>query len=1266
MVDYEVIENTVRINALNWAIEPSIEDSEACMAVVIDTLLEVKNAERVILAEAREREYDFEQVKLLREIAQAYNKILNEDKLISINKFGPKICEKFFPKRLTDLHFLVGEVLRKDPIGAYVRLQKMIAYEKMAEEKAPNQFKTCHREYLENVLLPMEKILSNCKLIQLVKPKLSQFKFGDRSFYREIFHPLIRPNFMLTRYMLMPPKNGQSLKKYFVGKTSVEIFKVPGKIRYVYHVIPPEFVLSEEKYAILDAARRYLTAHRPSETEFTEPEKAREVFMNISRDLIRDVARGMGKELSPKEIEELAEILTRYTAGFGVLEILLADENIQDVYINSPIGTTPIYINHAEFEECETNLIPTREDAESWATRFRLYSGRPLDEANPVLDTELILPGGRARVAAITRTLSPYGLGYAFRRHREKPWTFPLFIKAGFFDSLYAGLMSFIIDGGRSLLVAGGRGSGKTSLLGAIMLEIMKKFRICLVEDSVAGDSEILIKRNGRFERTSVGNLIDELITKYGCIKIDGREILNKNPEKIQVFSIDSKGKLTLSTVSSFVRHKTSKPIYEVETRTGRRIRTTGDHSLFTLGNEGKIEPVKVSELKVGDYLAVPRILRFDNKGIEEVNLLDYIDKLQDVRFYGKGIKKLIEENKNLIKKLAIELGYKVQDQHKYPQVVQSWKKKISLPAKVVSLLIKNGVKLDAEELKIKCEGKSHSLPVKIVLDEDFLTFLGLWLADGCYDKKSVIVSVVDKDTRKCVKRVAKRFGINVRMHSDGFSLILSSKLLKEVMMKVFELKGDAYSKRIPIWCYSLSRAQISHLLKGVFSGDGYLSKYEVAISLTSLSLIKDIQTLLLGFGIISRIGRMNERDKTYSCRISGIKNIFQFFNEVGFLQEERMRRLGEMCCKAVSHDVTDIIPFSPIFKEKMSLEIPNFNSHDYIKRGYNIGRNCLNEILVEYGHETEIFEKMNLLANSDIFWDQVRSIKAIGSREDYVYDFSIPGNENFVCENFIAHNTLELPAVQLRELGYNIERLKTRSVITRVEAELPAEEALRTALRLGDSVLIVGEVRSLEAQALFEAMRIGALANLVAGTIHGESAYGVYDRVVNDLKVPPTSFKAMDVITICNLLKTPDGLRRFRRVTELTEVRKHWKQDPADEGGFVPLMEYSAKEDRLKPTDVLINGESFVLNEIAKRVREWHGNWDAVWDNILLRGKIKQTMVDFAKQLNRDDILEAEMVVESNEAFHMISEEVREEVGSLDSKMIYEKWLNWFKERIK
>jgi type IV secretory pathway ATPase VirB11/archaellum biosynthesis ATPase len=265
-----------------------------------------------------------------------------------------------------------------------------------------------------------------------------------------------------------------------------------------------------------------------------------------------------------------------------------------------------------------------------------------------------------------------------------------------------------------------------------------------------------------------------------------------------------------------------------------------------------------------------------------------------------------------------------------------------------------------------------------------------------------------------------------------------------------------------------------------------------------------------------------------------------------------------------------------------------------------------------------------------------------------------------------VQEDTLEISVPIMMQLGYNIQRLKSRSVITRIESELPADDALRTALRLGDSVLVVGEVRSVEGKALFEAMRIGALANVVAGTIHGESAYGIYDRVVNDLGVVPTSFKAIDLITICSMLKSPDGLHRFRRVTEVTEMRKHWKNDPVDEGGFVNLMEYSAKEDQLKPTDTLIDGESEVLNDIAKRVKEWHGDWDAVWENILLRGKIKQATVDYAKMLNRFDILEADWTSQSNEIFHLISEKVQDELGGLDSNEIYKRWLEWFTGRLK
>ena len=741
-IDYTVADGVLRINCLNWAIAPNIEESDACMGIVIDKLQENPDVNRIILSEVREYEYDSEQTAMLREIAELFDKIVNQERILSVNNLRPQGCEKISQKTGTEVQFLIYQVLKRDPVGAYVRLSTI---ENHLRNELSRTGGACSEHYLMNIIGPIKSLFEKLSLIQKAKPGISRFRFGDRQLYREIFTPIVRPNFMLTRFVLTYPKNAMPVEKYTLpGNALVEILKIPNEVRCIYHVTPQEFQLSEEKFTILDSARRYLESHRPSTEELREPERIRETFFNIGKDLIKDIARNMNIHLNPKEIQELATILARYTAGFGVLELLLSDDKIQDVFVNAPIGSSPIEITHADFEECRTNLIPTMEDANAWATRFRLYSGRPLDEANPVLDTELNVPGGRARVAAITRSLSPEGLSFAFRRHREKPWTTPLFMNINYFDSLYAGLMSFVVDGGRALLIAGGRASGKTSLLNALMLEIMRKSRIIVQEDT---------------------------------------------PE------------------------------------------------------------------------------------------------------------------------LSIDL---------------------------------------------------------------------------------------------------------------------------------------------------------------------------------------------------------------------------------------------------------------------------------------------------------------------------------------------------------------------MKKLGYNIIGLKSRSVITRIETELPPDEALRTALRLGDSSLIIGEVRSKESVALFEAMRIGALANVVAGTIHGESAYGVYDRVVNDLGVVPTSFKALDLITICNQLRSPDGLHRFRRVTDLTEVRKHWKDDPLDEGGFVPLMQYSAKEDRLKPTEILLDGESEVLNGIAKRVREWHGAWDLVWENILLRAKIKQEMVDIAKKSDRYDILEADWVIASNEAFHLASEKVRSDVGGLDSDMIFEKWQEWFKARLK
>ena len=196
--------------------------------------------------------------------------------------------------------------------------------------------------------------------------------------------------------------------------------------------------------------------------------------------------------------------------------------------------------------------------------------------------------------------------------------------------------------------------------------------------------------------------------------------------------------------------------------------------------------------------------------------------------------------------------------------------------------------------------------------------------------------------------------------------------------------------------------------------------------------------------------------------------------------------------------------------------------------------------------------------------------------------------------------------------------------------------------------------------------MRVVALANVVAGTINCGSPYAVFDRVVNDLGVPKTSFKATDVLVVCNPVKSADGLKSWKRVLQIAEVRKHWEGDPLVERGFVDLMKYDSKKDELVPSADLMNGESEVVKAVAGNVREWAGDWVAIWDNVVLRANIKKKIVEYANKTRNMDLLESEFVVLSNDLFHRLIEDVRDEVGGIDSKRVFFEWDTWIKNRIK
>jgi len=162
--------------------------------------------------------------------------------------------------------------------------------------------------------------------------------------------------------------------------------------------------------------------------------------------------------------------------------------------------------------------------------------------------------------------------------------------------------------------------------------------------------------------------------------------------------------------------------------------------------------------------------------------------------------------------------------------------------------------------------------------------------------------------------------------------------------------------------------------------------------------------------------------------------------------------------------------------------------------------------------------------------------------------------------------DTPELPVSALRDAGRDVQPM-------RIESDdgpaLSAPEALRAALRLGDGALVVGEVRGEEASTLYEAMRVGAASSAVLGTIHGDGAASVLERVVTDLGVPASSFAATDLLVTLSAGEQ-------RRAAAIEEVRH-----VDDEVAFESLFE--SGPDGAEPTGVIDRGNSQLVASLAR-----------------------------------------------------------------------------------
>jgi pilus assembly protein CpaF len=183
--------------------------------------------------------------------------------------------------------------------------------------------------------------------------------------------------------------------------------------------------------------------------------------------------------LSPEERAEVAADLADDVLGYGPMQRFLADREVTEIMVN---GCEDIYVERAgRLHRTSARFIS---DAHLRRVIDRIVSevGRRVDESSPMVDARL--PDG-SRVNAIIPPLAVDGPVLTVRKFATDPYQVQDLVGMGSFTQETADLLAACVRGRLNLLVTGGTGTGKTTMLNVLSSFIPDDERVVTIEDSV-------------------------------------------------------------------------------------------------------------------------------------------------------------------------------------------------------------------------------------------------------------------------------------------------------------------------------------------------------------------------------------------------------------------------------------------------------------------------------------------------------------------------------------------------------------------------------------------------------------------------------------------------------------------------------------------------------------------------------------------------------------------------------------------------------------
>lgn len=473
--------------------------------------------------------------------------------------------------------------------------------------------------------------------------------------------------------------------------------------------------------------------------------------------------------------------------------------------------------------------------------------------------------------------------------------------------------------------------------------------QMCQVKESLI----VLQSDNGLKYYGSIGEICDSILEKNKEKLIHNGEnsVILRLEENYYIVGVSEDEKTSWKRISEISRHPANGGLIEVITRTGRKTTATLTHSFLKRSPTG-IVPVLGSDLEIGMRIPIAKVI---------------------------------------------------------PEV----------PQPIMSMT----------------QGKTT-----FTINREFGWVCGMYLADGCFHSNIVSISKVNPMVEVKLRVFAEQYDMRCNtverqsVFGPSKDNNLYSKDLKDFLMDTFST--GSYEKKIGATVFHANKEFIAGVIGGFFDGDGNVSVERQLIRASSRSetLIQQI-TALLGyvgmFGCMSQETTVRMKDKVQHTLVIPRKFAATYKEQVGFLLPEKAEALDKIIEYNAREDIRseqemiDKIPeVGPIIAETGKLLKMPGQSRTYGRwaKKESIGRQTLTKYVAEFeakctdlGAHAEgrakVDANMALLRSAlaaDVFWDEIVELVYHADPKEFVYDFTVPGNDSFMVDcNVLVHNTL-------------------------------------------------------------------------------------------------------------------------------------------------------------------------------------------------------------------------------------------------------------------